>query len=277
MTQNPNRDEAAHSGEGKKHWGAPARARAWFKKNGHRAYKYCGQKLQNSYELFKSSRSEANFWISLGTWVLAFAAIAAYVESCEERKISRDALYSVQRAFLIPETLIAVPVQGTGDVFIGPPIANSGTTPAYHTQVSVSDCFRTAPLPASFSFPLQEPQQTSIMIGPKDSQFITGLRMSRASLYGVQTGQFTIYFWGVIRYRDIFYPRVPEHVTMYCVQLFGVDGDLNTGNITMRTRTCLQHNCTDEECHELPYPTRTLTPEEKRECSAITRIPDPPP
>jgi hypothetical protein len=54
------------------------------------------------------------------------------------------------------------------------------------------------------------------------------------------------FVWGVIRYKDVFFPKTEEHVTEYCF-IVTRPPDISADSILIYDR-CDWHNCTDEQC-----------------------------
>jgi hypothetical protein len=188
------------------------------------------------------------------THTLAVAAKKQADAAQRESTTTREALTSVQRAFILPGP---VEVMQTGSK--GSPVKfaihwdNSGVTPARGTT-HVNYRWDQKPLPADFSFPDQWEENTPHVQNP----FILGPKGSTSLIVGPIPEQvirtmpyFHIYFWGWARYRDVF-AGTREHVTEFCSELLPftmpIAADADLGTIKFRLDACPRHNCYDDAC-----------------------------
>jgi hypothetical protein len=66
-----------------------------------------------------------------------------------------------------------------------------------------------------------------------------------------------LFFWGWATYNDIF-PKTPQHISMFCIELTEVRGQLTPGTgYQFLWSLCGHHNCVDDECRGEPYGTPT--------------------
>jgi gas vesicle protein len=172
---------------------------------------------------------------------------------------SKDALISVQRAFVLPSSQVdpmVIENNGTQSVRFTFHWENSGVTPARGTM-HVSYRWNTAPLPDDFPFSdwwgegqphVNTPfiagakGTVGISVGPVPIQVIEGMQMN-PPLYHLN-------FWGWAKYRDVF---KNTHLTEFCSELIPIDvqsskDDPNKRTVRYDLSNCSRHNCYDEEC-----------------------------
>jgi len=182
--------------------------------------------------------------------------------------VSREALESVQRAFITFTGIQSEPVHPTegvtipgidkelnGHVFVAA-WENTGETPAtnvmsYFTIDLVSNS--NAP---SFPFTTHDRDQfTPTTFGPKAKINSGPLAMPEGFWTQEKQGN-TFYFWGWKIYRDVF-SHTPIHVTEFCVNLAHVVKNIpfgaNPDNVpfSFQYGDCNgRHNCTDKDCSD---------------------------
>jgi hypothetical protein len=166
------------------------------------------------------------------------------------------ALQSIQRAFLFTEGaqfLRNANAQGVVDSIVFRfVLKNSGMTPTRHMTSHVSHGYYPNGLPRKFSFPDERADtSTPLDVGPHGETGIENGPFSASKIEDVLSGRTRLYFWGWARYHDIF-EGTPEHITEFCLELVGVDGDPFSPSQSQpgvaSFRACAVHNCYDDEC-----------------------------
>jgi hypothetical protein len=179
-------------------------------------------------------------------------------ETKKEGTTTREALTSVQRAFVLPgqiESLVKGS-KGAQSVEFSAHWDNSGVTPTMGVG-HVSFRWDVNPLPDKFSFPdlwgNQPHTNIPFIIGPKGSATMIAGPITDQIIQGAlsQPPLFHLYIWGWARYRDVFI-GTPEHLTKFCVEMkpikTRISTDFDLGDVAYRVETCSQHNCYDEYC-----------------------------
>jgi hypothetical protein len=176
--------------------------------------------------------------------------------------VANASLVSVQRAYVMfGKNMQENPVAGADQIMqweFRPRLENSGTTPTRNARNHVS-FVPAARIEDNFQFPDlgNGIPDTPFVLGPKEA--VTGALMQIpfqvVNTTRVGSGQH-IFFWGWTRYNDVF-PNTLEHITMFCIELTEVRGDLRA-NYNMAWELCgRHHNCVDDECRGEPYGTPT--------------------
>lgn len=183
----------------------------------------------------------------------------------ESNKINREALTSVQRAFVfVPSfdvTRLFNPITKKADgiqfVFQW---ENGGTTPTKDMSTHVSCQWRPDPLPKNFDFPdlwnkgEEDHIPFKMFVGPKaTSRTAPPIVVPRSEVVAIQDHVGHLYFWGWARYKDTF-PNTAEHFTRFCTELTAINGDLQAPTLNIQTINCRRGNCYDEECEALDKP-----------------------
>ena len=134
---------------------------------------------------------------------------------------------------------------------------NSGETPTINLRLVADAEIRDAPLPVPFAFPARAPGRG--LLGPKANSLggpgpsPPAPPISAQDIADSVAGKKYIYFWGWVRYFDVF-PNTPEHVTMFC-WLITTTGDpfafdpANPASLSFAYLHTSYGNCADEECH----------------------------
>lgn len=133
--------------------------------------------------------------------------------------INREALISVQRAFVNFKTMKHTLIQNTQGEILGWRFSvqweNSGTTPTRTLMHHANFGYFKEPIPPHFSFPDQGTEEISAaLIAPKSAMDVKPLFISRDIVNKIRNGQGHLYFWGWAAYRDIFKDSKP-HVTEF--------------------------------------------------------------
>jgi hypothetical protein len=198
----------------------------------------------------KEQSTKAKFWLEVAGLVgLVFYASVAALQWYAMRvsnETSREALVSVQRAFLSLEGYQAFPFSdpksNISGVRLYPRIKNSGKTQAvdarYHVNCVIS------PLP---TYPDFDERGNKIT----DDEGIKGFYAPESTATAMvpcdisSTVPKTTYGW--IKYHDVF-DGTEEHITMFCNRLTIPNTRPPAGVVLWAP--CEQHNCVDKQCSE---------------------------
>jgi hypothetical protein len=171
-------------------------------------------------------------------------------------KTSRDALVSVQRAFLVFNQAIFAEaiVNQTDPQHVEAwqfhiTLENSGTTPTRHARHRVNWQVLLERMPDNFQFAdLGVTQVAPFVLAPKDRMFGGVLEIPLATFTAMNAiPNSHLYLWGWALYQDIFSPV--QHVSMFCSEMTPIRGDPTRPGTTFSFQQCAHHNCTDEECN----------------------------
>jgi hypothetical protein len=211
-------------------------------------------------------------WLPIGTnaalAVIGVFAICIYGGQLgamrDSNQINREALTSVQRAFVnmgknMQENAIIIPGQTAIQTWeFRPRLENSGVTPTRNAQNHANWIPWKGPLPDKFPFSdmgTQSTQNTRFILGPKEAATGANLEVPFSYIKSVKDDTEQLYFYGWVSYQDIF-PKTAEHISMYCIELTDVRGELKPGTpYTFLWALCPTHNCADDECIGQPYGT----------------------
>jgi len=178
----------------------------------------------------------------------------------ESNRISREALSSVQRAFVTTKTPLMFPVSNQGK-----PVAwgfqhqfeNSGATPTINAIQNCTELYQASELPTGFTFPdgidlktMKPPssKKSSIVIGPKATASPEPFYLPADLMEMVKNHTLHLYLWGWVRYRDIFM-NTPTHVTEFCFEVKYITVQ-DASSPVPYFGYCDEHNCTDETCKD---------------------------
>jgi hypothetical protein len=198
--------------------------------------------------------------------------------AADAAEISKDALHSVQRAFVTfpPNPQVTVfPAQNI--VTLKMPIENAGATQAHGLKDRVSWVAPMMVLPDNYNFPDRggkygtQGVATGANVIPSkgkiysqvvvvDNKVLNEFVQQNAGPWLGRVGvppnpTRAIYFYGWATYRDIF-KDTPTHLTEFCryLTVLVIDGQ----NSQSEWGFCSQHNCTDEDCPD--YKAKTHVP-----------------
>jgi len=181
----------------------------------------------------------------------------------ENNRISREALQSVQRAFVsvnpVPEMQTAN-VGGSQIMMLNFGMENSGVTPAKSTSAHVNwvKSNKGLPLPTDFNFPdanIDGSQDSTVsVIGPKDRFPLTVGPIPRDFMERLYKREVRLFVYGWVRYNDVF-ENTPRHSLKFSYELVAIPGivHLQTGQEGQGLQTLIngpRFNCYDEECNE---------------------------
>jgi hypothetical protein len=178
----------------------------------------------------------------------------------ESNEINRDALQSVQRAYVNFSTTIDInvmfdPITHKVDSWnFMIPVENSGTTPTRGMTAHVERYESKGKMPDDFAFPDTPgvPSQL-IVLGPKANTRMSPVGVRPESIEALESipRGWHVYFYGWAKYHDVF-ARTPEHITKFCYELAQINGSPYAPKAGEKPytyyETCPRHNCTDEEC-----------------------------
>jgi hypothetical protein len=198
----------------------------------------------------------------------------------ESNRINREALESVQRAFMVCDGIVAgrfavvqnKVTQGINGFAMG--CENTGATPAnLISEAFVSDKFAiikdasTIPEPAEKQFIGIKQDRFTSVVGPRSPWRVAGVRKSDKDVFQRDLPIFNSdiaklppfdskpmseinVFWGWLTYRDVF-PGTKLHVTEFCRQLTASTVTSDPANPTAHQwSSCRHHNCSDEYCDD---------------------------
>jgi hypothetical protein len=202
------------------------------------------------------------WWLLTGIMVAAIYAfqLTAMLDS---NKINRDALESVQRAFVTfsPQMNLGTRVEGKRIVSFFPqvPTTNNGVTPTKGMLDHINIYVTGAEMPRDFSFPdTGDMTPVPVVLAPKGTLSYGVGPIDVKAVQSVQDHTGHAYLYGWATYRDIF-PNTKEHITEFCYEL-NVDPTIDIGDLRWITdhsysvgsfNLCTQgHNCTDDECKD---------------------------
>jgi|ERR1022692_68090 hypothetical protein len=186
--------------------------------------------------------------------IYTLVTVFLYLAAREANKINREALESVQRAFVYLSNLVVIfppPSSPDTDIVFQADWQNSGNTPATSATQWVSSDWRKGLLPyETFDYP-EKPSDNSILrapvkfyIAPHDHAKGTMLKVPRKVIEGMTTDIF-VHFWGQIHYMDAF---KRHHRSEFCMRIIGFDPVAKQVIMT----PCPEHNCADEDCKDNP-------------------------
>jgi hypothetical protein len=183
--------------------------------------------------------------------------------AASQARTSRDALVSVQRAFITFSAIARERNQlltGEHEWVTRSIFENSGATPA--VSVIISANMNALPEePNATVFKGAAPTNASTTIGPKAIQngpyvgrpesFIFGSPLpSTYTLSAPPKPIPNLYVWGWVAYKDVF-PGTKTHITEYCLHLSSVRlNPAMNDPLIWDWELCENHNCTDEYCKD---------------------------
>ena len=236
----------------------------------------------------RENRKEGREQLNLDTQrVIAFFAFAyatvAIFQWCallNSNKINREALTSVQRAFVTFSQISldtyphSAPNTGDDQWVFTAFVENGGTTPAINKIAYFTGDSSLQDEPSEQQFIGSDQDRPIGEIGPKAQKGIGPIFktdefvLGKYPLSGINTKEFNdfflnkrIFLWGWVAYRDVFSDTRP-HVTEFCEEVNGVFGvmvPIPNSSSAKRTdstklqpklhfKECKSHNCTDEHC-----------------------------
>jgi hypothetical protein len=212
-------------------------------------------------------------WSAIGVSAATLFAVIAYAlinyhmlcqmkratgVSKDAANTAREALVDVQRAFVFPGNVrpqtFGDAINGITSLSLRFSWENSGTTPAKDATNHISYQLMANELPDDFSFPDRWPQKgkhinTTTMIAPRGGIDALVGPISINDFKAMKSLGAHMYFWGWVRYHDVF--EKSEHLTEICFELTDFNGDVFSIKPVMLEpvlTSCNIHNCYDEEC-----------------------------
>ena len=205
--------------------------------------------------------------ILLATLVIARIYYCQLLAMTRNNELSRDALYSVQRAFIIPAkpTTEIDEYDTVNGMRRQKPLKlleftyrweNVGNTPAVGLVTAVGKVVQTDELTEQeFITTLVDKFTAKSALGPKATLDSGTLRDDETFL----TDQPGVprFMWGWIVYRDVF-PNIKTHVTEWCWKIDTSNGvrwkldesGKRSGTPQITATACTHHNCVDEFCED---------------------------
>jgi hypothetical protein len=173
----------------------------------------------------------------------------------ESNNINREAVISVQRAFVTPQAFMALAITDATRKIVTDwqfyiPWGNSGVTPTRYAVTHSSFAPYYGVIPGNFPFPdLGPSKRTPLVLGPKATLTSSALQVPVGVLRSINPTGLHLYFWGWLSYNDTF-ARTKRHVTEVCRELTQINGDVSNPNQPVQWifTLCDHHNCVDEEC-----------------------------
>lgn len=225
----------------------------------------------------EKSSEKVTFWkdrhfiiqclVFVATLVIASIYYCQLLAMTRSNELSRDALYSVQRAFIIPAkpTTEVAEYDTVNGMRRQKPVKlleftyrweNVGNTPAVGLVTAVGKVEQpNEPTEQEFITTLVDKSTAKSALGPKATLDSRTLRDDETFL----TDQPGVprFMWGWIVYRDVF-PNTKTHVTEWCWKIdtsSGVRWKLDesgkrSGAPQITATACTHHNCVDEFCED---------------------------
>jgi hypothetical protein len=202
--------------------------------------------------------------VGVGT-IVALIYIGQLCQMIKSNNINREALESVQRAFISfnhiqEERSLGRTAESPKEEHwwsITPVIENSGTTPAQEV-IDFDAIDELTDEPKGDVFIGNAKDFSIASIGPKNVQgmgvlnreesFIFGRDLTDLSSVRLAPRDKPIFVWGWIAYRDTF-PKTKAHVTEFCAKLVNLTV-MTDKSLRWVMGTCKTHNCTDEYCED---------------------------
>ncbi len=244
--------------------------------------------LKHKYEAAQSDDNSPKInqlrWTKIAAVLLFLTVFVAGYQAY----LTRDALHSVQRAFITfkgvqaersvlnnPAYIFAgqlTPSKQLNVWDVSLLLENSGTTPAEDVIIqSRSGVIDDEPPQNAFT---DNPKETpvSTTVGPKDIQLVNGWwrPFAETEMFGrdltekewtdpsktVVTNQH-FFAWGWVIYKDVF-ANTDLHVTEFCQHLTGRIRPHSDGGFDLLYANCKNHNCTDRYCPDYDYVMKTI-------------------
>ena len=189
----------------------------------------------------------------IGIFCAAAVALYQWRAMVESNYINREALISVQRAFVSFKTIKAVGIKDNNERITDWRFSiiweNTGATPTRFLRQHVNMYGPVKLLPSNFSFSDRGPSENRIaLIAAKATTSVNFPPVPLVSLSKIKKGEYHLYFWGWASYRDIFEDS-KAHLTKFCYELTEVSEDILKGKKgKFNFSICSTHNCIDKNC-----------------------------
>ena len=185
--------------------------------------------------------------IAVFTLFLTLSAVYQYCAMRETNRINREALVSVQRAFVFPKPQPAgAIIDSKGDITLlsfAVDWENSGTTPTKDLTINIdSKAFNAQPVGDMF-LDNKRNLDVPLIIGPKATISSDATRVFGEDLKSVREGKKFLFVWGRAKYRDIF-TDTAIHRTRF---VYEVSWNNQAGAFMSMHHS--KFNCADEECN----------------------------
>jgi hypothetical protein len=185
-------------------------------------------------------------------WATAIYVVVSTFQWCalrESNRISREALTSVQRAFVFATGITLYAPVGAKSAMAIAQIENAGATAATNLVIVANRQILQSPqnLGEHFDYPDAVPGAPSPRtLGPKETTISSITPIDPTCLDLLARGEVRLFEWGRITYTDVFH--VP-HETDFCFFTVGGVVDYPQGsNKSLVFFPCTEHNCVDDAC-----------------------------
>jgi hypothetical protein len=232
-------------------------------------------KRRDQIEARKKQRhaEDPNFEVARATYIIAAFTFATVIVAGIQGKFlfdANEATKAIQRAFVYPDTYLAA-ADPIGTLAVQVKWANSGNTPTRDLINFAKTQVLDEPMTNNFKFtetdetgnPYPQDKYVTYFIGPHASQGSQFVRVPGNALQDFKDKK-PIYFWGLVRYYDVF--GSTHHVTRFCQQIVGfgtpkassqpVDANVPTQAVSVPAQfnACPIGNCADDECRRQGVP-----------------------
>jgi hypothetical protein len=142
--------------------------------------------------------------------------------------IAQASLVKLERAFVFPKDFAVnwrwyLDNENKFWWSIRPIFENAGSSATVDMTTNLNFALLDNPIPPNFSFPLAADTHNAL-IGPKANILGGQLNIDGIDLAAIRDGTKHFYFWGLVRYNDVF-DGTDEHITTFCRYITHVVGD----------------------------------------------------
>jgi len=191
-------------------------------------------------------------WLVFYTFVLAVVSSLQFCELQQADQTTRDALTSVQRAFVFQkdDAIRAITTANEITWHLYPTWENSGNTPTKNLLIRVLCKPSLQKLDKPFDFIAEErtAETAPRLLGPHQTTVGGTCERSSAELVALQKQGGLFYMGGIATYSDVF--EIP-HRTRFC-HAWAFYSDMSVASPPPQTTSvlCASGNCADKECDE---------------------------
>jgi hypothetical protein len=177
-----------------------------------------------------------------------------------QAELSKNALLTGQRAFVLATgfDVIRMPNPANDNEIASIEISmvweNTGSTPTKNLRSHFNYLPHLGPFPQDFQYPdLGSDEPTPADVGPKGVAHTVPFSIPASDVREIVAHRKILSVWGWARYNDVF-PRTKGHVTRFCTELTGFQGDPLNPSPYAVVRPLIQNcksavsNCYDDEC-----------------------------
>jgi hypothetical protein len=194
--------------------------------------KRTGQKSDECKSFWERTTSDPVAF-SVGLWSatirLYYAGERQIKIASKAANVTEAALLKLERAFVHPKDMFVrwhwyLDIEPKSYFWkIRPIYENAGSSSTVELITNINSALLDQPLPDDFPFPLAENRFTAF-IGAKSTINGGVIEIKAADLIAIRNGSKHFYFWGLLRYNDIF-DGSPEHVTTFCREIVDITGN----------------------------------------------------